>query len=147
MPATERKCRRQIAAETKRVNRQDGTGGRFGVEAGVVGGEIDFAAGKRGPSVAPGYMVKAAGRLAIRIGGGETIKRPPWSGAAVGTSFAHALDLPDLHRRRSAGVGHDAVFGLGMVESNRFATLWEQVYDRRAPERQGVQPDGSLEFE
>src|SRR5271166_921372 len=145
-PATERQSRRQIAVETERVDRQDGPGRDPGVEAGVVGGEINLTAGQLRYRIAPNGMVKAPGRLAIRIAAGQTIERPPWSGAAVRAGFAHPLDLPDLHCCRAARIGYDAVLGLGMGERNRLATLREEVDDRRAAEGQRIRADGSLEF-
>ena len=90
--------------------------GAVGIEAGVVRGDIDLAAGERRRSIAPDGMVEAAGRVAIRVAVGEAVERPPRSRAAVGTGFTHPLDLPDLHCRRAARVRHDAVFGLGMGE-------------------------------
>src|SRR5579864_74545 len=77
---------------------------------------------------------------------GEPVKWPPWAGTPVRVRLANLLDLPNLRRRRTAGVRYDAIFGIHVGELDRLASLRKQIDDRGAAESQHVGTYRSLQL-
>ena len=77
MAAAERQNRRQVAVEAQGIDRQNGIGCCFGIEARVVGGDVDFTAGKRHRRLAPDHVIKASRAVFVAVGVAEPVERPP----------------------------------------------------------------------